>query len=153
TQSDSCHAGACVGSNPVSCTATDQCHDLGTCDTTTGVCSNPAKADRKSGEEGNTCTHTDSCHAGTCDGANPGSCTATDCCHDAGTCNTTTGGRSTPAKADGTSCNDGTACTQSDSCQTGVCVGSNPVTCTATDQCHDVGTCDTTTGICSNPAK
>ena len=38
-------AGACVGSNPVSCTALDQCHDVGTCEAGTGTCTNPAKAD------------------------------------------------------------------------------------------------------------
>jgi hypothetical protein len=31
-----------------------------------------------------------------------------------------------------------------------VCTGGNPVVCTA-DQCHMAGTCDPTTGLCSNP--
>lgn len=51
------------------------------------------------------------------------------------------------------SCNDGDACTQIDTCSGGVCVGGNPVVCTASDQCHDAGTCNTGTGICSNPSK
>ena len=29
--------------------------------------------------------------------------------------------------------------------------GANPVTCTASDQCHDAGTCNPATGVCSNP--
>src|SRR5262249_12809754 len=33
------------------------------------------------------------------------------------------------------------------------CLGANPVVCTAMDECHDVGTCDPTTGQCSNPPK
>ena len=49
-------------------------------------------------------------------------------------------------------CVDGNACTQGNKCLAGVCVPGTPVTCTASDQCHGVGTCDTTTGICSNPA-
>ena len=53
---------------------------------------------------------------------------------------------------DGTPCDDGSACTQTDTCQAGVCVGSNPVVCTASDQCHVAGTCDPATGLCSNPA-
>ena len=54
---------------------------------------------------------------------------------------------------DGTACDDSDACTQTDTCQAGVCTGGNPVTCTAADQCHTVGTCDPATGTCSNPAK
>jgi hypothetical protein len=53
----------------------------------------------------------------------------------------------------GTPCNDFDACTQTDTCQNGRCVGSNRIICTALDQCHDVGTCDPATGLCSNPAK
>ena len=64
-----------------------------------------------------------------------------------------TGTCSNPPKPDGTACNDGNACTQTESCQGGICVGVNPVVCTASDQCHTVGTCDPATGQCSNPAK
>jgi len=55
-------------------------------------------------------------------------------------------------RADGTPCDDGNACTRTDACQGGVCVGTNPVLCTALDQCHDAGTCAGQTGLCSNPA-
>ncbi len=48
-------------------------------------------------------------------------------------------------------CNDGNACTQSDACLGGLCVGANPVVCTAADQCHGVGVCNTTNGACSSP--
>jgi len=53
----------------------------------------------------------------------------------------------------GTACSDGNVCTQTDSCQSGVCQGSNSVVCTASDTCHTVGTCSPATGACSNPAK
>ena len=49
---------------------------------------------------------------------------------------------------DGAACSDGNACTQSDTCQAGVCVGGNPVVCSA-DECHDAGTCNPSTGACS----
>src|SRR5206468_1700300 len=119
----------------------------------TGVCSNPAKANGALCDDGNVCTQTDTCRAGTCTGGNPVVCPATDQCHDAGTCDPSTGMCSNPAKPDGTACNDGTACTRSDSCQAGTCTGGDPVVCTAADQCHDAGTCDPSTGMCSNPAK
>lgn len=78
-------------------------------------------------------------------------CTASDQCHPAGTCDPTTGLCSNPVATDGTGCNDGNACTQTDTCQSGTCTGSNPVVCTASDECHVAGTCDTSTGACSNP--
>jgi hypothetical protein len=53
----------------------------------------------------------------------------------------------------GTSCDDGSACTQSDSCQAGACTGGNPVVCAASDSCHDPGTCNPATGICSDLPK
>jgi YD repeat-containing protein len=153
TQTDSCQAGACVGANPVTCTASDQCHDPGTCDPASGVCSNPNKANGTACNDGNACTQTDSCEAGVCVGANPVACTASDQCHDMGACDQATGVCSNPAKADGTNCSDGNACTQADRCQSGVCVGTNPVVCMASNQCHDAGTCDPSSGVCSNPNK
>src|SRR5439155_1401340 len=153
TRSDSCVAGACVGTDPVVCTAADQCHTAGTCNPTTGACSNPAKANGALCSDGNACTLTDTCQAGACVGTNPVVCTASDQCHTAGTCDRTTGACSNPAKADGAPCNDGSACTRTDTCAAGACVGTNPVVCTASDQCHTAGTCNPATGTCSNPAR
>src|SRR2546425_12532731 len=52
-------------------------------------------------------------------------------------------------RPNGTSCNDGNACTQTDTCQTGVCTGNNPVVCTNGDQCNEPGSCVPATGACS----
>src|SRR5262249_26981423 len=153
TQSGACLGGSCIGSNPIVCTAQDQCHVIGTCDPAAGVCSNPAAPDGTARNDSNACTHTDTCQAGTCTGANPVVCAPPDQCHEAGVCDPATGTCTFAPKVDGTSCNDGNACTQSDTCQAGVCTGANPVTCSALDQCHDAGTCDPATGTCSNPNK
>src|SRR5437764_11514793 len=80
-------------------------------------------------------------------------CPAPDQCHDAGTCNPATGACSNPAKPDGSACNDGNACTRTDTCERGVCTGSNLVVCPVPDQCHDAGTCNPATGTCSTPVK
>jgi streptogramin lyase len=77
-----------------------------------------------------------------CDDGNP--CTA-DACSDAECLHT--------AVADGTLCSDGNACTRSDVCQAGACAGSDPVICELPDQCHEAGSCDPASGVCSNPAK
>ncbi|SET10493.1 hypothetical protein SAMN05443572_1011116 [Myxococcus fulvus] len=54
-------------------------------------------------------------------------------------------------EVDGTSCDDASACTREDSCQSGVCMGSDPVVCTVDDACQVPGTCDAATGTCSAP--
>jgi lysophospholipase L1-like esterase len=140
TQTDQCQSGTCIGSNPVVCSASDQCHTAGTCSPTTGACSNPAKPNGSACTDANACTQADSCQGGACVGSNPVTCSALDQCHDAGTCSPATGACSNPAKPNGTGCTDGSACTQTDACQAGSCVGGNPVVCTASDQCHAAGT-------------
>ena len=151
TQTSTCQTGTCTGANPVICTASDQCHVAGTCNPATGVCSNPNAPNGTACSDSNACTQTDTCQTGTCTGANPIVCMATDQCHVAGVCNPANGICSNPNAPDGTVCTDGNACTQTDTCQAGMCAGSNPVTCTASDQCHVAGVCNPASGVCSNP--
>jgi len=141
TTGDACKSGTCTGT-AVSCPTPDQCHSAGTCNPTTGTCSNPALADGTPCNDGNACTTADVCGSGVCVGA-PVTCTAADQCHTAGTCAPSTGQCSNPTAADGTACNDNNACTQTDTCQAGVCTGSNPVVCTSG------GTCNPSTGLCT----
>jgi hypothetical protein len=117
------------------------------------VCRHIPVANGTSCSDGNACTVGDTCQAGACVPGSPIVCTATDQCHVAGTCNPTTGTCSNPPAPDGVACNDRDFCTQTDTCQGGVCVGMNPVECTAVDECHLLGTCNPSTGICSNPPK
>jgi hypothetical protein len=57
-----------------------------------------------------------------------------------------------PTQAGNTCSGDGNQCFGSFVCdQSGICVGAQPVVCTAMDQCHVPGTCDPATGLCSNP--
>ncbi len=180
TQTDACDAGTCTGSNPVVCTALDQCHVAGTCNPATGVCSNPEKSDGTACDDGEACTAPDTCQTGVCTGTavsdgtgcdDREGCTDPDQCQ-SGVCTGTAvtdgtacgsgggqcgdsckGGQCAGGVSadDGTDCDDGNACTQTDSCDAGTCTGGNPVVCTALDQCHDVGTCNPATGVCSSP--
>jgi hypothetical protein len=59
-----CHS-ACGG---MTCTASDQCHDIGTCDPATGACSNPNAADGTACDDGNAATANDQCTNGVCGG-------------------------------------------------------------------------------------
>jgi len=117
------------------------------------VCRHTPVADGSTCTDGNACTLGDSCHAGVCTPAATVQCTASDQCHVAGTCNPLDGTCSNPPAPDGVACNDRDLCTQTDTCQAGVCVGTNPVACDAIDQCHLAGTCNPSTGHCSNPPK
>src|SRR5262249_44817494 len=53
---------------PVVCPAPDQCHVAGTCDTSTGVCSNPNATDGTSCDDSDACTFSDTCQSGVCKG-------------------------------------------------------------------------------------
>ena len=60
------------------------------------------------------------------------------------------------AQANGMGCDDGDGCTQIDTCQSGVCTGGDPVSCSASDACHMAGACTSTgatTWTCSNPLQ
>src|SRR5207249_4960734 len=98
TQTDTCAAGACVGANPVVCTAADQCHTAGICNPATGACSNPAKPNGTRCHDANACTQSDTSQAAPCVSANPVVCTAANQCHTAGACDPATGACSNPAK-------------------------------------------------------
>jgi hypothetical protein len=155
TSGESCQSGVCgAPTSTVSCSPLDQCHDVGVCSPLTGGCSTPNKADGTACNDGNACTIGETCQSGIC--GTPTSivtCRALDQCHDVGACDRATGACSNPSKPDGTTCDDGNACTTGETCQGGTCSGGTAVTCTALDQCHDVGTCDPAARGCSNPNK
>ena len=153
TKSDTCLGGVCKGANPVQCTALDPCHLPGTCDVSTGKCSNPVKGNGTACDDANACTKTDTCQDGTCKGSNPVVCPAASQCKTEGVCIPATGACSQTNLADGTTCSDGNACTVNDVCKAGGCSSGPAVECTAKSQCHLVGVCSPTTGQCSNPVK
>jgi hypothetical protein len=55
-----------VGSSPVTCNPSDQCHLAGTCNPNTGQCSNPQKDDGAICTDNNLCTEGDQCTNGAC---------------------------------------------------------------------------------------
>jgi hypothetical protein len=155
TQTDACQDGVCVGGNPVVCTASDSCHEVGTCDPKTGQCSNPVKPNGTSCSDNNACTDTDTCQEGVCTSGTSVTCNSPGPCQveGSGVCNEAKGQCEYTTQGDGSPCEDGNLCTRDDTCQAGVCVGGNLVVCTASDSCHEGGACDPQTGVCSNPAK
>jgi RHS repeat-associated protein len=159
TQTDTCSAGVCHGTNPVVCGALDQCHAPGVCNTSTGVCSNPAKADGTACDDGTACTLNDVCAAGACVGGvntpagvscsdnNP--CNGTEACDGAGHCS---GGTALP---DGARCGGDICAPQT--CSTGQCVAMQPTSgvwstdawsCDDGSPCKDGAVCGG--GLCCN---
>jgi hypothetical protein len=69
TMGDTCAGGGCTSGAAVDCSALGQCYDPGTCDTQTGLCSNPPKPPNTTCNDVNVCTHDDVCDgAGACVG-------------------------------------------------------------------------------------
>ncbi len=50
------------------CIVGDQCHDAGTCDPSSGLCSNPARPDGTPCDDGDACSSGDACADGQCEG-------------------------------------------------------------------------------------
>jgi MYXO-CTERM domain-containing protein len=150
TSGDTCNVtGMCVPGTATVCME-EPCKDAGLCNPTSGLCENPNKMDGTVCEDNNMCTAGTTCTAGVC-GAVAMTCMALSPCHDVGVCEPATGMCTNPVKMNGVACDDNNACTRMDTCQMGMCTGSNPVVCGASDQCHADGVCNMMTGMCSNP--
>lgn len=154
TIESACQNGICTPTSQVACdTPPGPCYQaVGTCDPTDGSCSYAPAPNGSACDDGDACTQTDACQDGQCVGTNPTVCNAAPGpCYDAqGTCDPNTGSCSY-APLTGTACSDGNACSQTDVCQNGVCVGSNPVSCDSPPgQCYQSsGTCSPSNGTCS----
>ncbi|MBI5546651.1 MAG: hypothetical protein HY901_22440 [Deltaproteobacteria bacterium] len=153
TTGDRCLAGACTPTAVAcSCQRDEDCPALACrtsprCDPVLGTCSYQLAPDDSGCDDGDSCTHTDRCSSGTCQGSSysctPDSCSAQAACDG-------TGGCVRVPKQDGTRCG-ATACTL-DECQGGACVPRGLLDCsTAPGVCLLAGTCDPASGQCQSP--
>ncbi len=124
-----CNAGNCKSPDPLPCS--------NACSTTAGC--------------------TGECRPGTkqCSGSQPQICdpdgawqNTGNACSGCYTCSAATGAC---VANTGNLCDDGNACTKTDTCQSGVCVGSNSKTCPTPPVCRGAGVCDPSTGDCNYP--
>eukprot|EP01065_Artemidia_motanka_P008951 TRINITY_DN1454_c0_g2_i3.p1 TRINITY_DN1454_c0_g2~~TRINITY_DN1454_c0_g2_i3.p1 ORF type:complete len:4987 (+),score=1087.78 TRINITY_DN1454_c0_g2_i3:1191-14963(+) len=159
TASDRCVRGVCKGAPKcaaASCSASDVCHYTGTCDPLSGLCSDNPKPDGTTCNDGDATTTGDQCVGGHCRGSL--SC-GQQTCVAAGRCQSVACDGQTCRqlqKADGVTCNDERASTVDDECSAGTCAGRDPcvdAVCFASSQCHDQGTCEPSTGRCTEPLK
>jgi hypothetical protein len=150
-------AGSCLGGSIHTCDATSHllCQQVscgGTAYTCTLAAGVWAWRTSTTCDDGNPCTHGDTCAAGTC-GGTAITCATTTCT--TRTCNGTAVCTSTPRT--GTACNDGNPCSYGDACTAvDTCVGSSTVTCADTAcldrECNGTATCTETsrTGLSCN---
>ena len=145
TSDDKCQSGVCIGLDKcagVTCLASSQCYDKGTCDSATGLCVTNILPDYSACSDGSALTIEDYCISGVCKGRSRCenvTCTASDHCHYAGTCDLNTGLCTDPVKSDGSACSDGDLATVNDRCVAGLCTVSLPCgagTCDTPKQCH-----------------
>lgn len=141
--------GSCIAGSPANCDDGNDCTE-DVCLPSSG-CVHANNTDPC--DDGNACTDADVCESGSCVSGDPVVCVALGPCDIPGTCNPSTGLCSRQNQPDGTPCSDGSACTQVDTCQSGICIGGNPVQCAASDGCHIAGLCDPYTGQCSLEAQ
>jgi hypothetical protein len=169
TNTDCVSPNTCVGNTCGKKPAGARCTSTAECDTnlscTDGFCCTSAacgacKACNATGScqnnDGSACTVTDKCHVsdGTC---MAGACSSTkiscddnnDCTMD--TCDLVAGCQNMPLT--GTSCNDNNSCTQTDTCQAGVCTGSNQVSCPGATNCRGAQKCNSATGACEGATQ
>jgi hypothetical protein len=132
-----------IGSSTVSCAATDSSNNVRVAKFDVNV----TAVSGLSSAIGQPCSSTSQCATGTCV---DGICCNTKSCDQCYACNVP-GALGTCTPTSGGACNDHSACTQTDTCQAGACIGSNPVSCAPMDACHLAGSCDMSSGTCSNP--
>jgi hypothetical protein len=170
-----CVNSVCTTQTAKTCTAADQCHVVGICDSNTGTCSNPnAAANTLCDADGSGCTQNDVCVSGLCTAgaaaacntppnafcypATPGACSNGGALGAGGFANNnfscayapSTGSSCTVANA-AAKCNgvNGFASFACDN--TGACVGSGSQACTNTT-CASGNTCQAATGACGGGA-
>ncbi len=147
TVGDACAAGACMGGGPRSCGAAGGSCREGVCDEATDSCDGDPVPDGTACDDGQFCTTSDQCVAGTCAGGAPRDCSSADATCRVGTCDDNLNLCVATPAPDGTTCDDGAFCTTGDSCAAGSCTGA-PRDCSgAADACNN-GSCSEASDSC-----
>ena len=130
TINDVCKSGTCTAGPAFVCAQQVATPCLTYACASTGAasyqCLSSPKTQGTSCDDGLYCTISDACDAvGACKGGGARDCSAFNAQCTTGTCDETNKLCKATSKADNTACNDGDSCTATDTCKTGVCVGSS----------------------------
>ncbi|UCC30743.1 MAG: hypothetical protein JSU86_00400 [Phycisphaerales bacterium] len=143
TDNDVCAGGLCSGTS-MDCTyLTDACN-FGVCNPQTGACQAVTVNENGPCDDGDLCTRTDRCSAGVCVGIAI-NCSGLDDACNVGVCNPTNGACEPDPINEGGGCDDGDPCTDTDTCASGVCAGTQIPDCR---NCNVAGDCDDT-NVCT----
>lgn len=148
-----CNAGACIPGTPLAVDDGLVCTD-DVCDPFLGE-QHPTNS-AACNADSNGCTADDQCAGGGCAVGTLVDCSNVDDQCNVGRC-ASTGPNShaclrDPAPREGLGCDDDDLCSTGDHCAAGACVAASQVECPpVTDECHERGTCDPGTGLCSEP--
>ncbi len=147
TTGDVCTAGLCAGAVPRDCADGNAC-TMDTCNETIDACENPPMVDGTPCDDGQYCTMSDTCAAGTCVGTGARDCSDSDqCTSDA--CDDVADACVNANVPDGTVCSDGLFCTLGETCNSGVCGNGTARDCSDGNPCtQDV--CNDTSGTCDH---
>ena len=149
TVGDTCVEGACVGAPNTCGMEPGICEDIA-CDEAAQACAPQAAADGADCDNGDLCLIDPSCEAGACVGIvqpcaqQPDSCVTNTCNPSTGLCEELVD----PAK-DGAFCV-GDLCHFGATCDSGACVGGEPIDCSYVDFGCQVGVCNPTFGFCDS---
>lgn len=143
TAVDSCVAGQCLGGK-TPCGA-DACSE-GVCDEGLQACVPTPVNEGGSCDDGDACTYDGTCVAGSCNPGTPLDCSFLNSECGTGSCEPGVG-CVLNAMNEGGVCNDGQFCTASESCQNGLCVGTQPSCGAPADPCLVSG-CDENSDTC-----
>ena len=145
TSADNCQAKVCMGT-PAPCDDGDPC-TVGTCDSATADCNYVGISDVPC-DDLDECTVGDQCEQGSCVGGGQKDCSDSNPCTD-DLCDAQSGCSHVPNVAD---CDDLSLCTQTDICEEGACIGSDPLNCEDGNDCT-ADTCKPETGCVHTPVN
>lgn len=158
TVDDRCRNQECKGvardcSDDLPCSVDSCSEELGGCVSDTKDCA--CSADDGCPTDANLCDGKIFCdvQANSCDPGTPVVCAPPENTCQRAACVSQTGACVVLDKDDGTPCDDGSVCTTTDTCQSGVCTGFAPITCTPSNTCQESVGCDPTLGCLEAPKE
>ncbi len=141
TAPDHCAAGLCKAGDKNACNDSNPC-TFDDCDAKTGLCSHFAVGGAC--DDGNSCTASETCKGGKCQGGIAKDCNDNNACT-VDSCDGVGGGCSHLGGNDGAACSDGDACTSGEVCGKGICGGGKATICDDNNPCT-LDNCDSKIG-------
>ncbi len=149
TVDGACAAGTCA-SAPRDCSGAAGTCQVAVCDEGNDACAPVPADDGSPCSDGQGCTTSDVCVAGSCVGLGTLSCSQLDGpCH-IGECSEAVGGCTATPRPENADCSDGSTCTTGDACKNGECIG-GAVDCSHLTSGCAVGVCTQDAGCVANP--